>query len=414
MSIDRRQLLALSTLPWLTPLARVLADQADGAPRGAPAKSLIVLWMAGGPSQLETFDPHAGADIAAGTQAIPTAVPGVQLAAGLQRLAEQMDSVALVRSVTSKEGDHERGTKLVKTGYRPEGTLVYPSIGAVCCHELPGAGIDIPRHISILHSQWPARGGYLGDQYDAFQVGDPRNKLPDISAPVDAARYRQRLADLAALEQTFAQGRRALADATLHRQAVQSARRMMTSEQLRAFDINQEPAAVRAAYGDTPFGRACLAARRLTAVGARCVEVVLEGWDSHINNHEIHDRQKAILDPAFAALIADLKAHDQFADTLVLCAGEFGRTPTVNRLGGRDHWPHGFSVALAGGGLRGGLVIGATDPQGGKQPSDPRQVSDIHATILAALGIEPSKEINSPVGRPVKLAEGKVIRELLG
>lgn len=413
MSLNRRQLLTVSALPWLTPLARALADQAEAAPRGAPAKSLIVLWMAGGPSQLETFDPHPGTTIAAGTRAIPTAVPDVQLAAGLERLAEQMPSISLVRSVTSKEGDHERGTKLVKTGYRPEGTLVYPSIGAVCCHELPGAGIDIPRHVSILHSQWPARGGYLGDQFDAFQVGDPRDKLPDISATVDDARYRQRLADLAAVEQTFAQGRQALADATLHRQAVQSARRMMTSEQLRAFNIGEEPAAVRTAYGDTPFGRACLAARRLTAVGVRCVEVTLDGWDSHINNHELQSRQKAILDPAFAALIADLQAHDQFAETLVLCAGEFGRTPAMNRFGGRDHWPHGFSVALAGGGLRGGQVIGTTDPEGGKQPSDPRQVADIHATILTALGIEPGKEINSPVGRPVKLAEGKAIGELL-
>src|SRR5262249_6089247 len=156
-----------------------------------------------------------------------------------------------------------------------------------------------------------------------------------------------------------------------------------------------------------PFGRGCLAARRLVEVGVRCVEVTLEGWDSHTNNHEIHARQKAILDPALAALVTDLRRRDLWRRTLVVCGGGFRRTPTINRLAGRDHWTQGFSMALAGGPIRTGQVIGATDPEGGRQVHDPRQIGDLHATLLAALGIDPAKELISPAGRPLKLAEGK-------
>ncbi len=236
MNINRRDLLervSWGGLAWLTPLARVLARQEETAPKGAPAQSVIVLWMAGGPSQLETFDPQPGRSIAAGTAAISTAVPGIKLAAGLERLAEQMGSISLVRSLVSKEGDHERGTQLVKTGYRPEGSISYPSIGAVCCHELSDTGIDIPRHVSILASQWPARGGYFGNQYDAFQAGDPLQKLPDVTSSVPEQRLKQRLTDLEMLERSFARGRGKSAERTLHRQSVVSAQRMMTSEQLR-------------------------------------------------------------------------------------------------------------------------------------------------------------------------------------
>lgn len=168
-----------------------------------------------------------------------------------------------------------------------------------------------------------------------------------------------------------------------------------------------------AAYGETPFGRGCLAARRLVEVGVRCVEVTLDGWDSHANNHEVHRRLKGILDPALATLITDLKRRNLWANTLVLCAGEFGRTPSINRLAGRDHWPHGFSIALAGGTIRGGQALGETDPAGGRDVVQPVQVADIHATLLSALGIDPAKELISPAGRPLKLADGQAVGQLL-
>jgi uncharacterized protein (DUF1501 family) len=194
---------------------------------------------------------------------------------------------------------------------------------------------------------------------------------------------------------------------------IEQALAMMGSAQLRAFETSDEPAAVCAAYGDTPFGRGCLAARRLIEQGVRCVEVTLAGWDSHTKNHETHERLIKILDPAFAALIADLRERDLLRHTVVLCGGEFGRTPRVNPLEGRDHWPHGFSMAMAGGGVRGGQVIGETDPEGGKKVADPRSVADVHATVLTALGIDPAHEEMTPVGRPMKFSEGAAIAELL-
>jgi hypothetical protein len=412
--LDRRDFLRWSGacgVGWLTALGHVLAE--EEGPRGAPAQSVILLWLDGGPSQLETFDPHPGSDCAAGTGAIDTAVRGMRLAEGFERLAEEMAPVSLVRSLVSKEGDHERGTYLVKTGYRPDPTVVHPALGAICCHELPAGRTEVPRHISILAGQWPAQGGFLGNEYDAFQTGDPAERVPDVTARVPAERDVQRLADLDVVERAFAQGRRERALATGHGSTMARARRMMSSEQLRAFDVAQEPARVRAAYGDTPFGRGCLAARRLVEVGVRCVEVTLSGWDSHVENHAIHRRLLATLDPAFAALLADLRQRDLLRRTVVMCAGEFGRTPRLNRLAGRDHWTNGFSLAIAGGGIRGGQIIGATDPEGTRPPTQPASIAAVHATVQRALGIDPGKVMTSPIGRTVRLAEDEPLAALL-
>ncbi len=203
-TLDRRGFLALAGLSWLTPVGRLLADQAERTRQ--PAQSIILLWLDGGPSQLETFDPHPDSRIAGGTTAIATAVKGVQLAEGYEHLADQMGSVALIRSMVSKEGDHERGTYLMKTGYRPDPTVVHPSIGAICCHELPVGRTDIPRHISILSEHWPSRGGFLGGEYDAFQVGDPKGELPDVTSPVPRPRELERVRDLEIVERAFAAG----------------------------------------------------------------------------------------------------------------------------------------------------------------------------------------------------------------
>lgn len=399
-------------LSWLTPVGELLARQAER--RREPARSLIVLWLGGGPSQLETFDPHPGTRIAGGTPAIATQVPGIQLAAGLPQLAEQMDRIALIRSMTSKEGDHERGTYFLRTGYRPDPSVEHPSIGAICCHELPVGGTEIPRHVSILSGQWPSRGGLLGAEFDAFQIGDPGGPLPDVRSVLQGERDVRRLADLDVVERAFARGRRRRVEATLHRETIGRARTMMESEQLRAFDVSQEPRSVRDEYGDSPFGRGCLAARRLIEVGVRCVEVTLNGWDSHVNNHAIHASLVAQLDPAFSALLRDLERRDLLDHTVVLCGGEFGRTPKLNLAGGRDHWTNGFSLALAGGGLRVGQALGATDPEGQKDPVEPHSVADVHATVLTALGLDPRRENIAPAtGRPIKLSDGTPIRGLL-
>lgn len=420
--LHRRDLLRLAGAggaAWLTGAAPRLALAEERAPNREPAKSIIVLWLAGGPSQLETFDPHAGTKIGGETKAIETRAAGVALAGGLERLAEQMDSVSLVRNLRSVEGDHERGFYHAKTGYRMNPTLTHPSIGAVVCHADHAPGIEIPRHVSILPvgsgafaAGW---GGILGTELDAFQVGDPAGRLPDVASRVSDIREARRRANLDVVEQAFARGRGERVAATDHPGMVSRAQRMMTSEQLAAFDVSHEPGELRQRYGDTPFGRGCLAARRLVEAGVRCVEVSLGGWDAHVNNHGIHQDLLGTLDPAFAALIEDLKARDLLRSTVVVCGGEFGRTPKINPLEGRDHWPHNFAWALAGGGIAGGRVIGETDPTGKRPEEDAPHttIADLHATVLHAVGIDPAEEIFAPSGRPLKLSEGRIVRELL-
>lgn len=422
--IHRRTLLkaaGLSGMGWLTPVAEALSRAGEKDATGKPPRSIIVLWLAGGPSQLETFDPKPGARISAGTKAIDTSVPGIQLATGYEQLAEQMRHVSLVRSITSKEGDHERATYNTKTGFRPDPTLVHPSIGSILCHQQLD-NVEIPRHVSILPGPWPARGGYLGDEFDAFQINDPQGPIPDISRQVSDDRYDRRINDLAIVEHEFARGRLRELDAgkTLQGISTRAALKMMASEQLKAFDVKEAPENVRDQFGDTAFGRGCLAAARLVEVGVRCVEVTLNGWDTHTNNHENHRENAKILDPAFAALIRYLNERELLDQTTVICGGEFGRTPGINPAGGRDHWPHGFTMALAGGGIAGGRVIGETSPvpdldaeDKTKALRDPHNIADVHATILHSLGIEFKKELPTPIGRPMIISQGKVIQDLL-
>ncbi len=415
LHFSRRTLLAgaAAGLAWLTPVAELLArrqEREDG-----PPQSVIMLWLNGGPSQLETFDPHPGTEIAAGTGAIGTAVRSIQLAEGMERTAEQMDSITLIRSMVSQEGDHERAMYNLRTGYRPDPTLQHPSLGAIVCHQLPATSLEIPRHVSILPGQLAGRGGYLGSQYDAFQIGDPQGPLPDMQSSVPTQRYRRRLRQLERLEGNFLRHRVAgLERRTAHWANTEAARQMMDSEQLHAFQLDDVPQRVIEPFGDTPFGRGCLVAGRLIEAGVRCVEVTLDGWDSHVANREIQSGRKKVLDPAFAALIGYLRQRSLLERTIVVCGGEFGRTPQVNPAGGRDHWPRGFSVALAGGGLPGGHVIGQTDPQGTALPlRSGVRIADVHATILARLGIRPDRELQTPVGRPMKLSDGQPIAELL-
>lgn len=418
LHLDRREMLGALGLWGLGFLGmgssgRALA-QGDAPPeRAGIAESVIVLWLDGGPSQLDTFDPKPGTAIGGEVKSRKTRVKGVEIASGFEQLADVMDEVSLIRSLSSKEGDHERAQYHLRTGYRMEPTLRHPCLGAVFCHERPDAKVEIPQHIALEANERAPWGGYLGNELDAFRSGDPANPVPDLSSGVRPDRYERRLADLDILEEGFAEGR---ADRTAklgHREMVEKARRMMKSAQVEAFDISKESAATRAAYGDQPFGRSVLAARRLVEVGVRWVECRLGGWDSHINNHELQASGVATLDKAFASLIRDLRERDRLDRTLILCLGEFGRTPRINPAGGRDHWPAGFSVALAGGPIRRGVVIGETDPEGGREVKDPQSVQDLAATVLAACGIKPDRELMTPASRPTKLSEGKPIRALL-
>lgn len=422
MNLSRRDLLKAafaSGLSFALPGLDLRAAERRGDER---QKSLIVIWLGGGASQLETWDPHPGTKIGGPTQSIKTKVPGLEIADLYPRVAEQIHELNVIRSLVSKEGDHERGSYLLKTGYRPDPTLIHPSLGAIASHELPNDKVEIPSHISLLGGQYPARGGFLGEMFDAFKIYDPSNGIRNLKARVGDDRQQQRLKALDVVSKSFQAGRRVQVENTLHQLTVERALRMMTSEQLKAFEIDQEPTVIRDAYGDTQFGRGCLAARRLVETGVRAVEVTLMGWDTHANNFEGHKTQAKELDPALAALIHDLKQRDLLASTVVLCIGEFGRTPKINPLEGRDHWPRGFSCLVGGGGLRSGVVIGETDtePQTEQDankstamPHDPIEVPDLFATILRQLGVEFDKEVLTPIGRPMKFSSGSPIERLM-
>jgi uncharacterized protein (DUF1501 family) len=394
----------------LPPLsARAAARRGRERPGG-----LVAIWLAGGPSQLETFDPHPGTRIGGPTQDIPTRLPGARIARDYPRLADVLDRFSLVRSLVSKEGDHERGMYAVKTGYRPDPTLVHPAIGAIAAHELPAPGLELPRFVALGPGQFPSRGGYLGATLDPYRVFAPGGNGQNLAAHVPAARQERRLRALSALTRSFEEGRAAAVRGTLHEHTLAEAITLMNSEQLAAFSVSSEPQRVRDAYGDTPFGRGCLVARRLVETGVRSVELTLGGFDTHAENFTGHAAQAAILDPALAALVADLEERDLLASTAVVVCGEFGRTPAINPLDGRDHWPHGFSCLLAGGGLAAGRLVGATDPEGReKTPSDPVEIADLAATVLAALGIDFAREVSTPIGRPMRLAAGRPVDRLL-
>lgn len=421
--LSRRTLLGAGASGlMMSSIASRLARADETSPRDRP-KNLILVWLEGGPSQLETFDPHAGTKIGGEVKAIATSVKGLQIADTLPQTAEWMHTGSLIRSVTSKEGDHARAIYNVKTGFRPDPTLDHPAVGAVLLDAFPEQA-DLPRYISIAGTNYPGRGGYLGAKYDAFKIFDPAGQVPDIVRRVDDERYNRRIKDLLGeVETEFARGR--LRDLernrTLHETATNAALKMMSSAQLSAFDVNEEPRAVRAEFGNTVFGRGCLAATRLLGAGVRCVEVTLTGWDSHVNNHGIQSSQCEKLDSGLASLLKRLDERNMLSNTLVVCAGEFGRTPKINVTSGRDHHPHGFSVFMAGCGIRKGFVYGETsaNPKLAKENplqdvDNPVAIEEIHATIMKCLGIDHTEELDTPVGRPLRRIKAEPIAELIG
>lgn len=412
--VDRRGLLLSASglgLSFCLPALPARAARSRGAER---PRSLLTIWLGGGPSQLETFDPHPGTAIGGPTQAIDTAIPDVQIAADYPRTAEVLDRFAVVRSLVSKEGDHERGMYTVKTGYRPDPTVVHPALGAIAAHELPTPGLEIPRFVAIGRAEFPSRAGYLGAEFDPYRVTVPGQSGQNLTPHVPTDRQSRRLGALDALTRSFETGRVEAVRRTLHEHTLREALTLMSSEQLAAFDVAAETTAVKDLYGDTDFGRGCLVARRLIETGVRSVEVTLQGFDTHARNFSGHTAQAATLDPAVAALVRDLEDRDLLDSTVVLVMGEFGRTPTINPLDGRDHWPHGFSCLLGGAGIAAGRVIGQTDPEGKvKLPTDPVAIPDLSATVLEALGIDFAREVATPIGRPMKLSAGSPVAALL-
>ncbi|MDR3636841.1 MAG: DUF1501 domain-containing protein [Isosphaeraceae bacterium] len=369
----------------------------------------ILLWMAGGPSQMETFDPKPGTTNGGTTKAIETAVPSIQIAHGWENLAKVAKDVAFIRSMTNKEGNHQRATYQLHTGYPPTGTVKHPNFGCVVANELADESFDLPHTISI--GGGTVGSGLLGVGLEPFVVQDPKKPPANVIPPVPGQRFTRRLNLMRSLEMAgfvTTGGADKIKDHTsLYKQTYN----MVMSKHMRAFDLSTEDPRVRASYGETPFGQGCLLARRLVEVGATFVEVRSNGWDTH-NELDIRKKTEPV-DSGFASLVADLKSRGMLEKTLVIWMGEFGRTPKISPRGGRDHFPRAFNVALAGGGIKGGQVIGASSADGNEVKDRPVQVNDLLVSFCHALKIDPSKENMSSVGRPIKIVDGgKAVKEL--
>jgi hypothetical protein len=375
----------------------------------------ILLFMRGGPSQFETFDPKPGKTNGGPTKAIPTAVSGIDIAEHWPQTAKVMKDIALIRSMTNKEGEHQRATYQLHTGYVPLASIKHPSLGAIVASEIAPKEFDLPHFVSIGGGRFGGIGsGFLGMQYAPFLVQNPQQMPTNVELPggVGDKRFTRRLDLLKDLERDFADAGGA-ARVEEHREVYGSAAQMVLSPQLKAFDINQEKEAVRDRYGRNAFGQGCLLARRLVEAGVTFVEVESNGWDTHQDNFTRVKSLAEGVDPGLAALVGDLKERGMLDRTLVVWMGEFGRTPRINPNTGRDHYPRAFNVALAGGGIKGGQVVGKTSDDGTDVKERPVTVPDLFCTFCQALKINPRKENIGTLGRPIKLVDGgTAVKEL--
>jgi hypothetical protein len=381
----------------------------------ARAKSCILVWLNGGPSHLDMFDlkPEAPIEIR-GDFRPAKSIDGVYVSEHLPKIAALMKRLALLRSVTSPEGNHDRATHYLLTGHRPSPAVAYPSLGSVVAKEI-GLGRDVPSNVAIPHTPEYLAAGYLPAAYNAFEAspGGVRDLSPTVSLE-RIARRRDMLKvvdDLSrAVEETPATQSRD--------QFFEQAYRLVASDKAKAaFDLSKEPQAMRDAYGHHELGRACLLARRLVEAGARFVTVNDNGWDTHQNIFRaLRDGfpgKLPGLDQAFSALMNDLESRGLLKETLVVLMGEFGRTPKLNSGGGRDHWPRVNSVVLAGGGVR-PAVVGTSDAHGELPDQRPVPVEDLVFTIYSLLGIDARKKYIAPGGRPLPiLQDGELIREIV-
>jgi hypothetical protein len=374
----------------------------------------ILLFMRGGPSQLETFDPKPGTNNGGPTKGISTAVPGVQLAEGWENVAKAMQEITVIRSMTNKEGEHQRATYQLHTGYVPMGATKYPSIGSIVASEIGPAEFDLPHFVSIGNRATTIGSGFLGMNFAPFVVANATQPPSDVALPrpVDQPRFGRRMGLLEQLEDDFAEagGGPRVDD---HKALYAKAAKMIRSPRLKAFDLKEEKDPIRDRYGRNAFGQGCLLARRLIEQGVTFVEVESNGWDTHDNNFERVKTLSGQVDPAFAALVGDLRERGMLEKTLVIWMGEFGRTPRINPRTGRDHYPKAFNIALAGGGIKGGQAIGATNQDGTEVASRPVSVPDLFCTFYKALHINARKENTGPLGRPIKIIDkGEAVKEL--
>jgi hypothetical protein len=401
--------------------------------------------MNGGPSQMDTFDLKPGTDNGGSFKAIDTNVPGINISEHLPKVAKHADKMAIIRSMQTKEADHGRATYQMRTGHLPGGPVQFPTLGSLFSKELEQPGAELPNFVSIAPYRFfsPAAygPGFLGPQHAPLIVGEGSQslfqipgqqrqdnyedslKVQDIDLPtgVTDSRSVARVKLLGDMQNNFLESRVALPSQS-HKSAYERAVTLMRSSATKAFNLDDEPKALRDKYGRNLFGQGCLLARRLVERNVPFVEVSLAtvgnlmlGWDTHLDNFNAVKRLSETLDPAWATLMEDLKDKGLLDTTTIIWMGEFGRTPKINGNRGRDHWANSWSAVLAGGGIKGGQVIGKTSDDGMEVKDRPVSTEDFLATAAQALGIKITNQNNSNVNRPIRIVEptAKPIREVL-
>ncbi len=434
--VSRRELIRVGGLSALglglgqfLSLRKSCAGEKRSTPR---AKSCILIWLDGGPSHLETFDPkpEAPEEVRGPLGTVATNLAGIRLSECLERTAGMMDKLAVIRSMTSPLGEHNFGTHYLMTGYKPSPALVYPTMGATVAQTQLSSKL-LPANIAIPNLSPNVSGhGYLPPATAPFEVGgnpaSPGFKVRDLDfyQGLNLERIDRRREIVRAFDQfsRSADANPLAADPTLE----QAYNLIASADAKTAFNLFDESAAVRERYGRSGangLGQSCLLARRLVERGVPFVTVTSNGWDTHQNILQLKERYPndrnahlPTLDRALSALIEDLSERGMLDETLVVVMGEFGRTPKVNTSGGRDHWPNVFSVALAGGGVQGGQILGSSDPLGELPKERPVSPSDLAATLYSLLGIDPAGELHTSDGRPVRITPdgSSVISEIIG
>lgn len=414
LTASRRDFLVGSLGGALALAASPLASSLRAQETKKPAQACILLYLEGGPSHIDTFDPKPGTPTGGSFQAIDTKIAGVKFSEHLPRLAAVSDRLAVIRSLTSKEGDHDRASVLVHTGYSPTPAIKYPALGAVVAREKHDEAAIAPSFVSVGDTDGP---GYLGPEFGPYVVYDPANpgEYLDLPEGFTPQRLTKRLKALESFNESFSRKAASSRPLDFSRLSIR-ANRMRESEALKAFDPAAEGELWKSyggEVGDGSLARSLIMARRMIQQGAKFIEVRYSGWDTHGDNFNQVATLSAGLDAGLASLVQDLSDRGLLESTLVLCVGEFGRTPQINGDNGRDHWADVFSAVIAGGGTRGGRVIGESDAEGAQVKDRPVTIPDLHATLLSTFGIDPAKQYTTPDGRPIKLTNGgKVIGEL--
>jgi hypothetical protein len=433
MSLSRRSFLELgmvsSTVSLSGWMGRLAAEDAQAKKR---SKSVILLWLNGGPSTIDLWDVKEGHANGGPTKSIATTAKGLRIGEYLPKLSQHGKELAVIRSMSTKEGDHSRATYLLHTGQLPLGALQYPSFGAVLSKELGDPSAELPNFISIAPQRFfnvDAFGpGFLGPKYAPLIIGENRQRTGefkeldqalkvdnldrDVNVNTDqqAARFEQ----LRTMQETFAKDRPGPV-INGHISAYDRSRRLMQSDATKTFDLSTEKTELREKYGKSMFGQSCLLARRLVERGVPFIEVNGGFWDTHTNNFEQMKTLGGTLDQGFATLLSDLKDRGLLDSTLIVCMGEFGRTPKINGSNGRDHYPAAWSAVLAGGGLKTGQAVGSTSADGSVVEERPVSTMDLLATICKAVKIDGDKQNMSNIGRPIRIVdrEAKPITEVL-